>query len=180
MKLHPVKLAMMVSLALACVAQLATPEPEIADIFYRLDGDKLAPLERQAAAFHSSAHGFIVMSMKTVSEFPGARSPIRFKRGEHLDLVVRSVIPVSAIDPNTVYCLRKLTSKKKTRELIMMSGHAHPFGGSATTGPAEGMLPVEISTYGSSSLKMTTGELAPGEYAVGHPYGPALFCFGVD
>ena len=120
------------------------------------------------------------MSMKTVSEFPGAKSPIRFKSGEHLDLIVRSVIPVSAFDPNTIYCLRKLNPKKKTRELVMMSGHAQPFGASATTTPAEGVLPVEISRYGSSSLKMTTGELARGEYAVGHPDGPAVFCFGVD
>jgi hypothetical protein len=66
------------------------------------------------------------------------------------------------------------------RAVLLMSGHAQPFGGSATTTPAEGVLPVEISRYGGSSLKMTTGELAPGEYAVGHPYGPAVFCFGVD
>jgi hypothetical protein len=180
MKLRQVKLFTVMVLALTCVAQSALPEPEIADIFYRLDGDKLIPLERQAAAFHSNVHGFVVMSMKTVSEFPGAKSPIRFKNGEHLDLIVRSVIPVSAFDPNTIYCLRKLNPKKKTRELVMMSGHAQPFGASATTTPAEGVLPVEISRYGSSSLKMTTGELARGEYAVGHPYGPAVFCFGVD
>jgi hypothetical protein len=180
MKLLRMKLFTMMVLAVTCVAQSAIPEPEMADIFYRLDGDKLIPLERQAAAIHANAHGFIVMSMKTASEFPGARSPVRFKSGGHLDLIVRSVIPVSVIDPNTIYCLRKLNPKKKTRELIIMSGHAQPFGASTTTTPAEGVLPVEFSQYGSSSLKMTTGELPPGEYAVGHPYGPAVFCFGVD
>lgn len=180
MKLQQMKAFPVMVLALTCVAQSVLPEPEMADIFYRLDGGKLVPLERQAAAFHSNAHGFIIMSMKTVSEFPGAKSPIRFKSGEHLDLLVRSVIPVFAIDPNTTYCLQKLNPKKKTRELIMASGHAQPFGGSATSTPAEGLLPVEFSRYGSSSLKMTTAELTPGEYAVGHPSGPAVFCFGVD
>jgi hypothetical protein len=174
------KLFTIMTLALACVAQSAMPEPDMADIFYRLDGDKLIPLERQAAAIHGSAHGFIVMSMKTASEFPGAKSPVRFKSSQHLDLIVRSVIPVSAIDTNTIYCLRKLNPKKKMRELIITSGHIQPFGVSTTTTPAEGVLPVEFSRFGSSSLKMTTGELAPGEYAVGHPYGPAVFCFGVD
>jgi hypothetical protein len=165
--------------AFTCLAQAVTPEPEIADIFYRLDGYKLVPLERQQAEIHGDAHGFIVMSMKTAAEFPGAKSPVRFSSG-HLDFVVRSVIPVTAIDPNTIYSLRKLNSKKKSRELVIMSGHTSPVGMSTTRTPAEGMLQVEFSSYGSSSLKMTTGELEPGEYAVGKPYGPAVFCFGVD
>jgi hypothetical protein len=174
------KLLTIVLLAIVVLAQTSTPlEPEMADIFYRLDRDKLIALERQAAAIKGSAHGFIVMGMKTASEFPGAKSPVRFSSG-HLDLVVRSVIPVTAIDPNTIYCLRKLNPKKKTRELLIMSGHASPVGATTTTTPAQGVLPVAFSRYGNSSLKMTTGELAPGEYAVGKPYGPAVFCFGVD
>jgi hypothetical protein len=51
--------------------QSAIPEPAMADIFYRLDGEKLLPLERQAAAIHSGAHGFVVVTMKSASEFPG-------------------------------------------------------------------------------------------------------------
>jgi hypothetical protein len=180
MKLRQMKLLALTALVLSYIAQSVMPEPEMADIFYRLDGDKLIPLERQAAAFHGNAHGFIVMKMKTASEFPGAKSPVRFKSGQHLDLIVRSVIPVSAIDPNTIYCLRKLESKKKTRELTIMSGHASPLGASTTTTPAEGVLPVQFSQYGDASLKMTTTELGPGEYAVGHLYGPAVFCFGLD
>lgn len=45
-----------------------------------------------------------------------------------MDLIVRSVIPTSAIDPNTIFVLRKLSSKKKTRELVIMSGRASPLG----------------------------------------------------
>ena len=152
----------------------------MADIFYRLDEGKLVPLERQAAAFHGSAHGFVMMSMKTAAEFPGAKSPVRLTSGQHLEFIVRSLFSVSSVDPSTLYSLRKLDSKKTKRELVMMSGHASPLGASATSTPAEGVLPVEFSRYGASSLKMTTGQLAPGEYAVGRPYGPSVFCFGVD
>ena len=173
------KSLLLMVLALSGLAQTAVPEPDIADIFYRLEGDKLVALERQAASLQGKAHGFIIMTMKTTSEFPGAKSSIRFKSG-HLDLIVRSAIPISAVDPNTIYCLRRLNPKKKTRELVMASGHVSPLGASTTATPGEGVLPVDFSRYGSSSLKMTTNELAPGEYAVGRPYGPAVFCFGVD
>lgn len=173
-------LCLLIATCGAPVVAQQPPEPDMADIFYRLDNGSLVPLERQAAAIKGGAHGFIVMSMKTASEFPGAKSPVRFNSGEKLDFIVRSVMPVSAIDPNTIFCLRKLKPKKKTRELVMMSGHASPLGASTTTTPAEGMLPVDFSKYGTSSLKMTTTGLAPGEYAAGHPYGPAVFCFGVD
>src|ERR1035438_506537 len=105
--------AMMVIALTSAAQQTPPPEPEMADVFYRLDGDKLIPLERQAAAIHGSAHGFIVMSMKSASEFPGSKSPVRFRSGGHLDLIVRSAIPTSAIDPNVIFALRKLNSKKK-------------------------------------------------------------------
>jgi len=174
------KLFLLLVVAVACFAQSANPEPDIADIFYLLDSTKLTPLERQSATFHGSAHGFIVMSMKSSSEFAGDRSPVRLKGGLPLEFVVRTIIPPAVVDPGTIYCLRKLNVKKKTRELVMMSGHVQPFGASTTVKPEEGSLPVEFSTYGSSSLKMLTKQLAPGEYAVGKFGGPAVFCFGID
>ena len=155
-------------------------EPEFADVFYRLDAGKLVPLERQAATMHGQAHGFIVMSMKTASEFPGSKSPIRFSAGQRLDFVVRSILAASMADPNATYCLRRLNSKQKTRELVTMAGHVSPVGMSTKMNLAGVALPVEFSKYGNSSFKMTTAELAVGEYAIGRPYGPAVFCFGID
>jgi hypothetical protein len=174
------KLLGMTVFALACLAQTVVPEPEMADIFYRLDQGNLIPLERQSPTTRSNAHGFLVMNMTTVSEFPGAKSPVRFKSGERLDFVVRTIVPVFAVDPNTIYCLRKLDPKKSTRELPIMSARFSPLGTSTTSTPAEGILPVEFARYGNSSLKITTGVLAPGEYSVGHVHGQAVFCFGVD
>jgi hypothetical protein len=105
---------------------------------------------------------------------------VRFKAGELLTFVVRSPVPVSTVDPNTIYLLRRLGTKKKTRELITSSGHVSPFGASTVRNPDEGAVPVTFSLYGDYSLKLETTALAPGEYALGRPNGWPLFCFGVD
>jgi hypothetical protein len=86
----------------------------------------------------------------------------------------------STADPNAVYYLRMLTSKKKTRELVMMAGHISPIGASTKTNFTGTPLPAYFSKYGSSSFKLTTDKLIAGEYALGRPYGGAVFCFGVD
>ena len=185
-------LRMLLSAALSLLTMLGAPqttgpdsksvsEPEFADVFYRLDAGTLQPLERQNLTYKGKASGFMVMNMKTVSEFPGGRSTVRFKGGQQLDFVVRTAFAPSAVDPNSVYCLRKLSTTKKTREIVIMAGHLSPVGGSTTVGFAGGVLPVNFSRYGSSSLKLsTTAELPSGEYALGRMYGPTVFCFGVD
>ena len=50
------KLFATMAIVFACLAQPDAPEPDVADIFYRLDAGKLIPLERQAAAFHGSTY----------------------------------------------------------------------------------------------------------------------------
>jgi hypothetical protein len=163
----------------AMVAGQSVPEPDMADIFYRLDGDKLVSLERQGSATQTGAHGFIVMSMKSAAEFPGAKSPIRFKAGQPLTFIVRSAVPIGTIDPNTIFHFRKLVEKKKVREMVMMSGSANPFGASIKTSGTTGLLPVEFSKYGDHSMRAVTESLSPGEYAFSKMGGVA-FCFGID
>jgi hypothetical protein len=170
--------AMVLGLSAMLLAQ-SVAEPEIADVFYRLDGEKLVQLERQGSATQTGAHGFIVMSMKSVAEFPGAKSPVRFKAGEPITFIVRSPIPIGSMDPNTIFHFRKLVEKRKTRELVTMSGNVNPFGMSVKTNGSTGLLPVEFSKYGEHSLKAVTGSLPPGEYAFSK-LGGAAFCFGVD
>jgi hypothetical protein len=162
------------------VEKQSASEPDFAEVFYRLDAGKLVPLERQTAAIRGKASGFVVMSMKSVSDFPGGKSPVRFRTGELLEFVVRSPIASSAVDPNTLYCLRKLDTKKNKRELVIMAGHASPFGASTKTDLAQGVLPVEFSRYGNASIKLITEVLPPGEYALSHVYAQTVFCFGVD
>jgi hypothetical protein len=155
-------------------------EPEFADVFFRLDAGKLIPLERQTAVIQAKASGFIVMSMKSASEFPGAKSPVRCTSGQPIDFVVRTPFASAAIDPSTIYVLRKLGMKKKSRELVIMSGHASPLGASTNSPLAEGVLTVAFAKYGTTSIKLTTAGLLPGEYAVSRQYGQTVFCFGVD
>ncbi len=166
--------------ALSGVAQEAASEPEFADVFFRLDAGKLTPLERQTAAIQGKASGFIVMSTKAASEFPGKKSSIRFRSDRPLDFVVRSALAASTVDPNTLYVLRKLNIKRKTRELVIMAGHVTPLGGSTKTDLAQGVLPVVFARYGTSSIKLTTEPLPPGEYAVSRLYAQTVFCFGID
>ena len=150
-------------------------EPDTAEVFYKLEDSKLIPLERQTATIHGKASGFIVMNMKSVSEFPGGKSPVRFHSGEPLDFVVRSFAASSAVDPNSLYTLRRLDEKKKRRELVIMAGHFSPLGASTQTNLAQGVLPVEFSKYGNGSIKLRTAPLPPGEYAVSRIYGQTVF-----
>lgn len=170
----------LVSCTLAGMAQETVAEPEFADVIFRLDSGKLVPLERQTAAIQGKASGFIVMSIKASWEIPGTKSPVRFRSDLPLDFVVRSSLVQSAVDPSTFYFLRRLNSRKKTRELVVMNGHASPGGATVNNNPAQDALPVTFVRYGASSLKMTTGPLPPGEYALNGPYAQIVFCFGID
>lgn len=69
-------------------------EPEFSDVFFRLDAGKLVALERQTAT--------IQMSMKSASEFPGAKSPVRFAAHTPLEFVVRSVFASSMVEQFTL------------------------------------------------------------------------------
>src|SRR3569623_1562207 len=126
---------------LSLQSQDPVAEPEFEDVFFGLNAGKLITLERQSAVIKGKAGGFLVVSMKSSSEFPGAKSPVRFQSGQPLEFVVRSpLLSLSAQDPNTFYVLRKLNPKKKSRELIIMSGHASPIGASTKSALAEGVL----------------------------------------
>jgi hypothetical protein len=163
------------------IAQKDLAEPEFDNVFFELDAGKLIPLERQTAAIQGKASGFIVMSSKAASEFPGAKSTVRFRANQPLEFIVRSPIASTTVDPSTLYVLRRLNvKKKKSRELVIMAGHATPFGASTKTDLAEGVLPITFTHYGASSLRVTTGPLPPGEYALSQAYAQTVFCFGTD
>jgi hypothetical protein len=154
---------------------VAVAEPEFEDVFFRLDAGKLTPLERQSINYKGHA-GFMGHDMQSSSEFSGEKSPIRFKASDHLQFIVK---PSLNKDPESIFYLRRLTPKKKLREMVLMTGSVKVFGGTTQINPT-GSLPVQFSRYGGSSLIMTMTALPPGEYAVGPIYGNVAFCFGVD
>jgi hypothetical protein len=175
-------IALLVLLTAACQAlsQSSAPEPDIADVFYRLDAGNLVALERRATAYKGGAHGFVVVKIKMAATLPGGKSPVRFKAGEPLEFVVKTLVNGNFSDPAELYFLRQLEAKKNQRQLTTTKGTFSPIGGSATTAPLAGVLPVEFARHGAGSLLIKSSGLKPGEYALGRNYGPFAFCFGVD
>jgi hypothetical protein len=173
------KLVVVAVIAATClVAKSQQPEPEFSGVFYSLDGQTLNQLEHQNAAIHGSGGGFIVAGMKANYELDGAKSPVRYKSGESLTFVVKTPLATS-IDPSTIFILRKLESKKKTREIVFMKGHITPFGGGMKTNMTEGQLPLKFSAY-ADGVKITVDNPQPGEYAFSLYGAPNFYCFGVD
>lgn len=178
------KTSIAVAVLMSCLAvgaaQQPVPEPEFAEEFTALDSGKLISLERETASIQGGGGGFIVASSKAAYVVAGNKSPVRFHSGQPLDFIVRTAIASTTVDPNTVYVLRKMDSKKKNREIVFSSGHFSPLGGSVNTNLAQGSLPVTFAKYGTSSIKLTAGVLPPGEYALSRASALDLFCFGVD
>ena len=167
---------LVLTLITAAFAQ-TLPEPDTNDVFYAVQ-DTLVPLEHQQAAWGNKGSGFAGLK-KSISEIPGGRSPVRFKSTARLEFVVKSALATSAADPNTLYSLRRLDTKKNKREMLLMT--ASPAGASAKNGLSEGIVHVDFSKYGASSYKLAVGPLNPGEYALGRATLPQkVFCFGVD
>lgn len=164
----------------AVLAQESVPEPEFNDVFVRLDAGKLVPLERETSTMHAGGGGFMVVGTKAANEFPGGKSPVRFQSNQPLEFIVRTPFAVASVDPSTMYVLKRLNAKKKSREAVFMTGHFSPLGGSTKTDMSQGAVPVTFTHYGNGSLKVITGPLTPGEYALSRLYGQEAFCFGVD
>jgi hypothetical protein len=88
-------------------------------------------------------------------------------------------MPDSVVLQVKAYFLRKLEQEKKDRRVLMlMSGHFSPFGGSVKASPMAGALPGDFSRHGRPSYMLEPVDLKPGEYALGKPYAPFVFCFG--
>lgn len=172
--------AVLLSAVIPAMSQNAVPEPEFNDVFTALVEGKLIPLERETATIHAGGGGFMVVGTKAAYEIPGNKSPVRFHTSQPLVFVVRTALASTSVDPSTFYVLRRLDSKKKTREAVFMTGHFSPVGGSTKTDLMNGTLPVSFTHYGASSLKLSVDQLPPGEYALSFSTGPTVFCFGID
>jgi hypothetical protein len=175
-----IALVVLMSGLLITAAQEPVSEPEFSEVFVALDSGRLVPLERQTAAIQGAAGGFMVASTKASYVLSGSRSPIRFHSNQTLDFVIRTAIVSTTVDPSNIYVLRKMESKKKSREIVFSSGHFSPLGGSMKTNLETGSLPLTFTKYGSGSIKVTATALSSGEYALSRAGALNLFCFGVD
>jgi hypothetical protein len=156
---------MVAAFSAALFGQVA--EPEFNDLFFGLSQGQLVKLERQSGSIHVKMSG--PFSAKGSFAIPGAKSPVRFPSG----VVTLAVRPASNEDPEAWFHLRRLESKKHTREASIVKASVI---GASVKDPG---IPMEFAKYGTGSLKVTA-MLEPGEYAVGHAGGQTVFCFGVD
>jgi hypothetical protein len=163
-----------------CVAALAQSEPEFSDVVFRLDGGKLAALERQDYSSKVKASGFLVIGVKGVIDIPGKRSPVRLSPASFMEFVVRNPAANSTADPAAMYHLRKLTERRGHREAVISAGRATPIGATMRHTSTSGLISLEFAQYGKSSYRIRTPALSSGEYALGRVGGGTVFCFGVD
>ncbi len=154
-------------------------EPQYINSFFAVDTNgKLIDLERQTVTFHSKAKvlpGYV--SMKMTAQFKPGYSSVRLPATAQFIVRGRTVI-----DPVSRFELRKLKGSKNHREFVMTQGHGSILGGSATSNPSEGAIPIRFEEYGANSYRITPeGPLEPGEYALAlRGFVTELYCFGVD
>jgi hypothetical protein len=154
-------------------------EPKYLNSFYAVDANgKLVDLERQTVTFHTKTKvlpGYATVKMTT--QFKPGYSSVRLPTTAQF--VVRGRAP---IDPVSRFELRALKGSKDHREFVMTQGHGSIFGGSATSNPSEGAVPIRFEEYGTSSYRITPDRpLEPGEYALAlRGFASELYCFGVD
>ena len=147
---------------LALFAQAPVKEPEFADTFAAVSasGD-LIPLEHQAARIHAGGGGFMIASSKAAYEISGQKSPVRFHQTPESVFIVRSALAQTDTNPATLYVLRKLDPKKKTREIAFSTGHFTPLGGHATTDLNAGQIPNSFARYGTFPTALPPRALLP-------------------
>lgn len=180
--------------AQAQTAKVKEPD-EIGAVFALDDQNSLRPLEGIRGLF--AAKG--LFSRRVELGVPGLRSPVRFKRGQKLELIVRTMIPMETPVFNKVSNATNLANpfvltmkdpteyelfvfnineKQQRREVVFAE-----FGMVNTRGSI-GYLNY-VTRYGEYSFKLTPVEnLPPGEYAIKYGLDPfdckEMYCFGVD
>ena len=135
----------------------------------------LVTLEPEHAQIAAHTKGFMAYSSKAYYVVHGSRSPVRFQSPAALTFV----LPSSPVDPSTLFMLRRLTATKKSREVQILSLSANPFGARITDETDSANVPLSFTRTGAS-IRATTGELKPGEYAMSTVGSYDFYCFGVD
>lgn len=153
------------------------PEYNLQVCALNADGSALIQLERQSIHYATKIKAFGYGGAQSSMSFRDARSPIRFKRDEKVEFVVRFDMPGQ--DPSAWIELQPLKVSKNTREIVVAKVGALGMGVKTTEGDAK--LSIDIEQYGDHSVKFSAAQpLPPGEYAVTTKGGMDAFLFGID
>jgi hypothetical protein len=159
-------------------------EPDYVGVFFRLNptNGELIPLERQNTEMRTSrADIFVAVDTKRMAQIEGEKSPVRFKRGEKLDFIVK--LNSQQNDPQSQIGFVLFESVKGKRQWVLAKGSASTLSANGSAGDISQnkMVPYNVAKYGESSFKISPVEqLLPGEYVLGIKGVPVSFCFGVD
>jgi hypothetical protein len=135
-------------------------EPEVGAVYFQDEAGMLTPLERTTGAARKDGG-------REYWELNGVTSPVRLKRGQKVQFVVRLA---TEINPGA-FTLSPLETSKSTRRTRSES--------KGRTAPVR--LDLFISKVGESSYSLTpVTDLTPGEYAFRPGDSKDAFCFGVD
>ena len=159
-------------------------EPDFIGVFFRLNptnGD-LIYLERQNTQRRTStADAFITVDTKTMMQIDGEKSPVRFKRGDQLDFIVK--LNSQQDDPQSQIEFVLFESVKGKRQWVLEKGSSSTLSafGSANDISRKKMVSYNFAKYGESSFKVSPiNQLSRGEYLLGLNGVSASFCFGID
>lgn len=166
----------------------ALPEPDDIGAVFRLRAGKLDPLESRRARW-SKRHQK-VFTERDMLNVEGVASPVRFRRGEPLEFVVRCLMqargyerfpvpPALWRDPLKYDLLRVDTNAERGARELLLSEKGF-INASGSTG-----IFLYVKAWSDHSFLLRPGEpLLAGEYAI--KYGAQqtdaneLFCFGID
>jgi hypothetical protein len=154
-------------------------EPEYLGIFFLLDSStgNLIPLERQTPEYKIKIKAMGLGGGKSLYEFKGEKSPVRFKELQNLEFVV--LVSSQQNDPQAILQFFSLESQKGKRQLIWAK--ANLTSNTDKSVANERAVAYNATKYGTSSFKITSAQnLPPGEYMLGAPGTHDGFCFGID
>jgi len=116
-------------------------------------------------------------------QIEGEKSPVRFKRGEKLDFIVK--LNSQQDDPQRKIQFVLFESVKGKRQWVLQNASAAEFaGGNVKDISRKKMVPYNVAKYGESSFKVSpVNQLSRGEYLLCLNEASASFpsfCFGID
>ncbi len=182
---QPLFLLILLSVAPAAFGQtddIKIPEPEYVGNIVYINGGKAIPLEKQKASTKAKAGTSLYLTgigkVKGSNVVSGLKSPVRIKRQEELQFIVRNTD--NDVDPFQVINIFKLEQHQKKDFRFIQTSSSATFSGSSAM--EIDFIPFVASKYGEDSYLISIqNNLDPGEYAITMDGSRDLFnMFGVD
>ena len=152
--------------------------PEYPGVFVQWEAatGRQAPLERQTARARTRVKALGFGGATVEYEFPGLRSPTRFRVGRPLTFLLR--VEDQSLDPHSQIEFYRLGTTKNSRRLVLATAGAFSGGREKFQDNA---VSFDAAKYGRDFFRVSPASpLPPGEYALSTHGSTDGFLFGVD